>query len=188
MHGKSHAIHCQVYTSNANFKKVTLNYPLNNFSQIRLCHLPCVVFSTKALENQESPEVNTLQVGGKLIISWCCNVTEEFTNVPEPHQKPFSNTLFFDGFFVGARKWGGCIPLSCRANSSEQVKTIFSNQQMFSLLLIRDLRRYNLNTLEKVCICFLNVLPLISLAITGLVPCCWKVQRPAGPWHQGNHC
>ena len=71
-----------------------------DFSQVRLRHLPCVVFSPKTLENQESPEVNTLKGGGKLIVLLCCNLTEEVLNVCESHkrmegfgQQIFSNTL-----------------------------------------------------------------------------------------------
>ena len=60
---------------------------LKNFSQVRLCHLPSLVFSPKTLENQESPEVNTLKGGGKLIVLLCCNLTEEVLNVCESHKK-----------------------------------------------------------------------------------------------------
>ena len=56
---------------------------LKYFSQVRLCHLPSLVFSPKTLENQESPEVNTLKGGGKLIVLLCCNLTEEVLNVCE---------------------------------------------------------------------------------------------------------
>ena len=60
---------------------------LKYFSQVRLCHLPSLVFSPKTLENPESPEVNTLKGGGKLIVLLCCNLTEEVLNVCESHKK-----------------------------------------------------------------------------------------------------
>ena len=54
---------------------------------------------------------------------------------------------------AGARRWGGCVSLHCWADSSQQVQS-FLTVYRFHRLSIRDLRRYNLNTLEKVCMFF----------------------------------
>ena len=133
-----------------NFWESTLEY----CSQVRLYHLSCVVLSSKTMENQESPEVNTLKMGGKFVffcsLSLFCFFNCYFV---------FLGTFKEEGcrinksIIAGARKWGGCVSLHCWADSSQQVQS-FPTVCRFHRLSIRDLRRYNLNTLEKVCMFF----------------------------------